>query len=225
MCTLLVSPLKGELTPILNYFKSKKLKIENIKIKYLNVSYIPQLKLYCAIGGHGKVQFGIQTSFLISTLKNVSQVICAGSCGSLCTTVDVFDVVVASQTVEHDYNEKFDKDALNPSFVGNTELLGKAKLFQHPNFKVHLGKIASGDEDIVDAQRADQLYQDTNALVVAWEGAGGARASRFHQIPFLEVRAITDNARDEVPSSFAKNLSQAMNNCAFVIEHLLEEVR
>jgi nucleoside phosphorylase len=54
--------------------------------------------------------------------------------------------------------------------------------------------IASGDEDIVTIERAAELHTQTGAVAVAWEGAGVARACLFSQIPYLEIRGITDTA-------------------------------
>ena len=42
--------------------------------------------------------------------------------------------------------------------------------------------------------RARQLHASTDALAVAWEGAGGARAAAFSQVPYVEVRGISDMA-------------------------------
>jgi len=46
------------------------------------------------------------------------------------------------------------------------------------SFQVHIGPIASGDEDIVDSVRAIEVRTATEALCVAWEGSGGARAAQ-----------------------------------------------
>ena len=88
-------------------------------------------------------------------------------------------------------------------------------------FSVHIGIVASGDEDIVTHIRAEELQKQTNALAVAWEGAGGARAARFNNLPFIEVRGITDNARDDVPQSFSANLPVAMSNIGMVMLNLI----
>ena len=50
--------------------------------------------------------------------------------------------------------------------------------------------------------------------MVAWEGAGGARACAFSQVPFVEVRAVTDAADHQAPSDYDANLEVAMNNLA-----------
>jgi nucleoside phosphorylase len=86
----------------------------------------------------------------------------------------------------------------------------------------HFGVVASGDEDIVDAPRAAELREGTNALCVAWEGAGGARAAAFNDLCFAEIRGITDAADLEASKSFRANCSIAMPN---VMEFVVAWVR
>ena len=59
---------------------------------------------------------------------------------------------------------------------------------------MHWSLFASGDEDVIELERKKQIQRRTGALVVAWEGAGGARACQFSGIPFMEIRGVTDNA-------------------------------
>jgi adenosylhomocysteine nucleosidase len=77
--------------------------------------------------------------------------------------------------------------------------------------------VASGDEDVVDAARRRALHQKTEALAVAWEGAGGARACAFSCVPFVEIRGVTDEADHSAPADFQKNLKMAMSNVAVLI--------
>jgi adenosylhomocysteine nucleosidase len=88
---------------------------------------------------------------------------------------------------------------------------------------VHYGIIASGDEDIVALERAQALHAQTQALAVAWEGAGVARACRFSGISSLEIRAITDTADHEAPAAFETNLRLAMENLGqFLVQAILK---
>jgi adenosylhomocysteine nucleosidase len=82
------------------------------------------------------------------------------------------------------------------------------------NYQVHIGAIASGDEDIIDPDRAGELFAKTSALAVAWEGAGAARASHFNKIPYLEIRAITDSADKNATEDFRKNIKLGMTHTA-----------
>jgi adenosylhomocysteine nucleosidase len=82
---------------------------------------------------------------------------------------------------------------------------------------VHFGQVASGDEDIVSLDRAQALRLATEALAVAWEGAGGARACAFSHTPYLEIRGVTDQATVDAPAHFEQNLALAMRNIATLL--------
>ena len=53
--------------------------------------------------------------------------------------------------------------------------------------------------------------------MVAWEGAGGARACTFSNIPFVEVRGVTDTADHNAPTDFERNLEVAMESIAALV--------
>lgn len=172
-----------------------------------------------AVGGHGKVQFALTTLHLIQ--KHSPQlVICAGACGALAPWLKVADVIAATTTIEHDYKLRFVERPL-PAFDGEGRVLEKLKTrTSWRNFKLHLGPIASGDEDVVDACIAANLHARTGALAVAWEGAGGARASRFAKVPYLELRAVTDIANEHSARNFAKSIGEAMMNLGQVLNFI-----
>jgi adenosylhomocysteine nucleosidase len=82
------------------------------------------------------------------------------------------------------------------------------------SYGIHFGPIASGDEDIVDPLRAQELRSETSALCVAWEGSGGARAACFNEIRFVEIRCITDGADPDASVSFHENCIKVMPHAA-----------
>lgn len=167
-------------------------------------------RFHVALGGHGKVQFALETYRLGLELKP-ELIVCAGSAGSLSEAVKPLDVVVAEATVEHDFNLKFiAKD--QPTFSGHGPSL--ERLRKNAGLGIHFGRIASGDEDVVDKARAREIAAATGALAVAWEGAGGARAAARLKIPYLEIRGITDFAGPSSIDEFKKNLRPAMENVA-----------
>jgi adenosylhomocysteine nucleosidase len=132
--------------------------------------------------------------------------------------VSVGDVVVATATVEHDYNNKFSERAL-PKFDGAEAAIAELNSVSHSAkaFSVHFGPIASGDEDVVETERKKALHESTGALAVAWEGAGGAKACAFSGVPFVEIRGVTDTADHKAASDFEENLGVAMSNLATLI--------
>lgn len=219
--TLIVTPLQEEYTNLYGSLSALGLETCEDKIGKLNVHRFPELNLTLARGGHGKTQFGIQTQYLLDHAQ-FDRVICAGAAGALGPDVKVGDLIVATATLEHDYKNNFSGKP-KPQFAGNTESIEQIKKleFAGANFKVHFGIIASGDEDVVDATRGRELYTEHNALAVAWEGVGGARACAFSEIPYLELRGTTDSANHEAPIVFYINLKIAMKNIAFLLHKWL----
>lgn len=172
------------------------------KFGKLNVDRFDNIAL--AVGGQGKVQFALSTQFLIEQLRP-SLVVCAGACGALDPQLKLMDVVAGQSTIEHDYNMKFVSRPL-PRFPGDPASLKKLETIPLLQF----GDIASGDEDIIDPQRVQSLRDVTGALAVAWEGAGGARACRFAQVPYLELRVVTDTCDRKSIADFAQNVVLGM---------------
>lgn len=179
----------------------------------LQVLQFPELGWRCFLAGHGKTQFGIQTQFLISHYGQLDAVICAGGAGGLAQYLKISDVVVANKTIEHDYRLKFIKKP-EPAFLADEALLKRFENIELNGYQLHIGPIASGDEDIIELARARELETQTGAIAVAWEGAGGARACQFNHLPFLEIRGITDTADNSAPIDFTANLQTAMSHVA-----------
>ncbi|MDZ4661933.1 MAG: 5'-methylthioadenosine/S-adenosylhomocysteine nucleosidase, partial [Pseudomonadota bacterium] len=191
----MISPLKKEYRALVDGIHSFGFNFKESQTGRLPFVEFSELNLICSIGGHGKSQFALQTQHLINSFKKISRVICAGSGGALVDSVKPLDVVVGTKTIEHDFLEKFIASP-QPEFLGcgkMIELFAKKSTIK-PNFSVHFGPIACGDEDIVDSTRARVIQEKTQALIVAWEGAGGARATAFHGLPYLEIRVATDSA-------------------------------
>ena len=176
-----------------------------------------------AEGGFGKVQYGVTTQHLLDHLPDVSLVVCAGVAGGLSEAVRVGDVVVATATVEHDfYSEVLRR--VPPRIDGSAEhlatLAGAVEQTDTP-FRVHFAPIASGDEGISDRDRKADIRARTDALAVAFEGAGGARAALFSGVPYLEVRAISDMAEGDIITELEANLPVVMQNGAAVVANLV----
>jgi adenosylhomocysteine nucleosidase len=224
MKALIITPMQEELDIFLQTCTSHGLGAEHTQVGRLPVIYSPSLDITLARGGVGKAQFALQTQHLLESGLHPDLVICTGAAGGLVDDLSIGDVVVATSTIEHDYTNKFISRPL-PSFVGDerviAELRGAASSCH--NFAVHFGPVASGDEDIVDADRRQVLHRATGALAAAWEGAGGARACRFNDVPFLEIRGVTDAADPDAPSDFWTNLGVAMANTAVLITTWLDQ--
>jgi adenosylhomocysteine nucleosidase len=215
--TLIVTPLQEEYNDLHNSLCALGLDSHKSRIGRLEVDHFPALKVTLARGGHGKTQFGIQTQHLLDHAR-FDRIICTGAAGALAPDVRVGDIIVATSTVEHDYNLKFAKRP-QPQFAGDAQIIAQLQKLDVTNigFNVHFGVMAGGDEDVIDVQRGRELCDLHNALAVAWEGVGGARAAAFSEVPYLEIRGATDTADHEAPVVFDVNLKIVMRNIASLL--------
>lgn len=213
---LALIPLKSELKYFLKSLEKKGFQPQKFQHQGFWFYNFKDLDLTCALGGHGKAKFALQTQFCISYLQNITHLFGLGSAGGLSPKLSVGDLVCATKIIEHDYILKFDQKASLKDHLVDTEFLSilQKKSDLQKNFKVHFGAIASGDEDIASKQRAQELFKKTKALAVAWEPAGGVRTAKFNGLCYTEIRGITDNARSDVAEDFKKNLPQVMEHIA-----------
>lgn len=218
MTVLCIAPLQEEFEFFMQSLQERGYTTEEVIIGRLVAQHVSTLQMIVSRGGHGKTQFGIQTQHLLDHLHDVDAVVCFGAAGALASTLRVGDVVVATETMEHDYTLRFVSRPL-PRFAGDPVLLAglrQLSLTSFP-FEVQFGIVASGDEDIIEVERATAVQQTTEACAVAWEGAGGGRACRFSNVPFIEIRGVTDTANRDAPADFETNLHAAMQNVADLI--------
>lgn len=209
MTKLLLAPLRAEHAILASVLKQR-FKHELIQKGGAEALYFPDVKTYLAIGGHGKVDMALHTQFWLTNLP-CTALACVGSAGSLQSNLKVGDIVVGEKTVEHDFKQSFGAKTL-PSFPVHKQW---EDLLKKPSAHVpHWGVIASGDEDILSPERRLNVLALTKALAVAWEGAGAARACAFLNIPFCEIRGITDDPTTDLKQDFTKNIKQAMLNIA-----------
>lgn len=219
---LIVVPLKLELQPMLSAFTEMGLTVTSKQHKGFWFWELREKNIVFSLGGLGKAQFALQSQYALDHLKDVKHLICVGAAGGLTAQVKPFDIVCATEVVEHDYKERFKATSaflrhdVDGTWIEQLRNLAQTKhRLDLPN--LHFGAVASGDEDIVCRERADELNQTTKALAVAWEGAGGARTAKFNRIPYNEFRGISDSACSNAPHDFSKNLPGTMRNLAQLI--------
>lgn len=226
MKTLVVIPTQEEFKFFLESCTEYKFRVEDSTVGRLPVVQFSDLGIILSRGGLGKVQFAIQTQHLLDAHPDCDLVICAGAAGALVDSLSVGDVVVATETVEHDINNRFGPPLL-PRFRGAETIIADLRSMSpvSDSFQVHFGPIASGDEDVIDTERKQMLHKVTGGLAVAWEGAGGARACQFNDIPFIEIRGVTDRADGDAASDFETNLASVMRNVATLITYWVRGLR
>ena len=222
---LILCPLAEEWSLLVNTFAVSH-QVEHVHNLKIEAAYAADWRALVAPGGHGKTQFAVQAQYLIGLFPSTELVICAGAAGSLMPELSVGDVVIGTETVEHDYRQLFATCPL-PRFSGHGPSIEALRRWAHDisGFHVIFDVIASGDEDVISSERARTLRDQTGAACVAWEGSGAARAALFNGIGSLEIRGVTDAADKEAPQRFYENLPIAMANLESLLRLWLERNR
>ena len=213
---LVVAPLKDEADAVCRRLAERGFPSNPAQIGALICAVVPALDMIIGIGGVGKAQFGVQAQHLLDRCREARLLICVGGAGQLSPDVTVGDVIVGTRTIEHDYRERFNPRPL-PRYDSDSLTLVQLREVATSHdlgFRVHFGPIASGDEDIVDPVRRADVFGQTEALCVAWEGSGAARAARFSGVGFVEIRVITDAADEYAADAFHANLERVMAHVA-----------
>jgi len=180
------------------------------------------LRVVLALSRIGKVAAAITATALL-TRFGVKQLVFTGVAGGVGPGVQVGDVVVGSQYVQHD----MDASPLFPKYeiplCGRAawsadesllELACEAVRRVQPSLRseacgatLHRGLIASGDRFVSSASEVSALLAGLQAagfqpLAVEMEGAAVAQACVDYGVPFVALRTISDRADDSAHVDF-----------------------
>ena len=171
--------------------------------------------------GVGKVNAAMCTQSLID-MYGVSAIINTGIAGSLDADIDIGDIVLATDTVEHD----MDVSALGyePGVIPDTELSvfktsdELLKIAQDSvdaaniGVKVFTGRVVSGDQFIWSKDKKKWLV----------EGAAIGHVAVLNKVPYLVVRAISDKADDSAEMDYPTFAAKAIENSVNMMTEIIK---
>lgn len=174
--------------------------------------------------GIGKVNAAVCAQILADTF-NVDAMINTGIAGSLNAKIDIGDIVLSTDALEHDMDAVAFGYPLGQiprmetlSFEADAHLRAVAKEAcetVNPEVTVFQGRVVSGDQFISDKAKKDWLIENFAGYCTEMEGAAIAHVAYLNQIPFLIIRAISDKADDsasvDYPTFEAKAIEHSVN--------------
>jgi len=204
-------------------------------------------KVVIVLSGIGKVAAAITTICLIKDF-GVSKIVFTGVAGGVSDTLNIGDIVVGTQFVQHDMDASplFPRYVVpgykSPYFSADEEItknLLKAcekalkviseegaiyEKFKLKNAQTKCGEILSGDQFIANSDIRNKLSEEhPQALAVEMEGAAVAQVCLDFGIKFGVVRTISDAASDSAEIDFTQFLtSVASRYSALIIKEYLE---
>ncbi|MDO5156807.1 MAG: 5'-methylthioadenosine/adenosylhomocysteine nucleosidase [Eubacteriales bacterium] len=179
--------------------------------------------------GIGKVNAAICTQILVDEY-HVDAIINTGIAGSLNAAIDIGDIVLSTDTLEHDMDAVAfgypvgqipRMDCL--SFVADEKLRALAKSAceaVNPDVHVFEGRVVSGDQFISDKEKKAWLVEQFDGFCTEMEGAAIAHTAYLNQIPFLIIRAISDKADDSASVDYPTFEAKAIEHSVKLILEL-----
>lgn len=180
--------------------------------------------------GVGKVNAAMCTQAMID-LFSVDAIINTGIAGSLDAGIDIGDIVLATDTVEHDmdvaalgYEPGVIPDTETSVFATDMELLDIAQVAAKVaklDVKVFTGRVVSGDQFISSREKKEWLVSKFGGRCAEMEGASIGHVAALNRVPYLVVRAISDKADDSAQMDYPAFAAKAIENSVRLMTEII----
>jgi len=201
----------------------------------------------------GKVNAVIAAQQMID-LFSVDAIFNMGSSGALSPELEVGDLVIATELIQHDFDVtdwglkpgELMFDILMSNETGQMQFRSQqifktdsnltqeafrisksielAKLNGHSP-KIYTGRILSGDQFIGKLEKAKHLWDTHQGLCTDMEAAAIAHTCEVNEVPFLCIRAMSDKADHSAVVSFTDFLIGATANYGRIFDELIKHLK
>jgi adenosylhomocysteine nucleosidase len=183
--------------------------------------------------GIGKVNAAICAQVLADKF-NVDVLINTGIAGSLDAAIDIGDMVISTDLVEHDMDATIFGDPLGQvprmdtfSFPAEKDLIEKAVAANeeaNPDIKTFTGRIVSGDQFVSSAEVKEKLVKNFQAKCTEMEGAAIAHAAYLNKVSCVIIRAISDKADNSATMDYPTFEKKAIEHSVRLVRNLLPRI-
>ncbi|MCO6537711.1 MULTISPECIES: 5'-methylthioadenosine/adenosylhomocysteine nucleosidase [unclassified Gilliamella] len=181
--------------------------------------------------GIGKVAAASGTTLLLNNYK-VDAVINTGSAGGLSTELNIGDIIVSKDVFYHDVDltafgyKPGQMSGCPVVFEASQQYQSLAKsCIKKQGVNAVEGSIGSGDAFINGKDTLERIKQTfPNAIAVEMEAAAIGHVCWLFKVPFVVVRAISDNGDNESAMDFQSFLKLAATQSSLIVESMLSEL-
>jgi 5''-methylthioadenosine/S-adenosylhomocysteine nucleosidase len=183
--------------------------------------------------GIGKVNAAVCTQLLIDKF-HVDAIINTGVAGAVDPVLDIGDIVISRDLVEHDMDATVFGDIVGQvprmdvySFRADDRLIEiteKCGVRVSPNRGVRIGRIISGDQFVSDGTKISRLKEEFKALAVEMEGAAIGHTCYLNKVPFVVLRSISDRANQDAQVDFVRFVHEASKISSEIIIDIIRSI-
>ena len=190
-------------------------------------------KVVVVRSGIGKVNAGICAQILADVFS-VDAIINTGIAGSLNKNINIGDIVLSTDVVQHDmdatgFGYRKGQIPQMPVFFFNADdnlrrLAAEVCKEVNPDIQVFEGRIASGDQFVCDQDVKIRIVSEFSAYATEMEGAAIGQAAYLNEIPFLVVRAISDKADGSAQMDYSEFEKAAVDHSVRLTLNMLARI-
>ncbi len=183
--------------------------------------------------GIGKVNAAMCTQIL-ATFYHVDMVINTGVAGSLKNEINIGDIVISTDALQHDmdatgfgYELGVIPRMKTSVFKADEDLIKKAEAACKeavPEIGIFKGRVVSGDQFVSDKAVKDRIVEQFKGFCTEMEGAAIAQAAYLNNIPFLVIRAISDKADGSATMDYSEFERKAIDHSVALMCNLLARI-
>ena len=182
--------------------------------------------------GVGKVNMAMCTQLMIDRFAP-DCVINAGVAGAVAKELSVGDIVVSSEAMQYDMDctsvgykigevpglecSVFPAD---PKLIALAEAAGKKAV---PDVRLLTGRVVTGDRFVSDVKLKDWLRDTCGGSCAEMEGAAMAQVCCENGVPYLVLRAISDQADGDAPETFDVFIKKAIQHFSDLMLEMVSE--
>ncbi|SFS06355.1 5'-methylthioadenosine/adenosylhomocysteine nucleosidase [Anaeromicropila populeti] len=213
-----------------------KMKLNNI-VKIASMEFcegeLSNKQVVIVRSGIGKVNAAICTQILIDKF-HVTEILNTGVAGSLRNEINIGDIVISSDAMQHDVDARgFGyplgeiprmETSVFPAELALVHIAKEVCQIVNPEIQTFVGRVVSGDQFISDPDRKKVIIDNFQAYCTEMEGAAIAQTAYLNQIPYLVIRAISDKADDSAHMDYGEFERQAIKHTVNLVTTLLEKI-
>jgi adenosylhomocysteine nucleosidase len=217
-------------------------RVDTIGKKTYNVGRIFGSPCVLVRAGVGKVA-AAQTAQTLIMQYGVDMIIFTGVAGGITPTLNVGDIVISNDVIQHDFGQilpdsfipfdtiGFSADSFLISLaLSAAEKIELVRVPAKPGMKgemprVVLGRIATGDQFISSEVKRIWLSRVFNADCVEMEGAAVAQICAAYGVPFLIIRSLSDLANENADVDCQTFGVHAAQNSSELVKEILRQLK
>lgn len=180
--------------------------------------------------GVGKVNAAVTTQILIDTFQ-VDRVIFTGVAGAVHPALNIGDIVVSTDCIQHDIDVsplgfapgqipfteqwvwKADEELMQQAIAAGQKL--------EADVQVVSGRILSGDQFVASREKVQWLYEQFEAHCTEMEGASVGQVCAMNDVPFVVVRSMSDKADGSAHVNFVEFTKLASERSYAIVRNML----